>query len=109
MAYTEENVREEVIKQMTFRRQTDRTITDADAFRRELAAVREKGYALDARELEEHMECVGAPIFGQDGNVAGAISASSLYKPTEDYDALGHLIRAKAEELSTLLGFLGKS
>ena len=36
--------------------------------------MREKGYAFDARELEEHMECVGAPVFGQDGNVMGAIS-----------------------------------
>ena len=54
------------------------------------------------------MECVGAPVFGQDGNVMGAISVSSLYKPTEDYYALGCLVRAKAAEISKLLGFLGK-
>ena len=29
------------------------------------------------------MECVGSPVFGPDGNVIGAISVSSLYKPTE--------------------------
>ena len=33
---------------------------------------------------------------------------SSLYKPTEDYDALGRLVCEKAKALSRLLGFLGK-
>ena len=70
--------------------------------------MKEIGYAFDARELEEHMECVGAPVFGSDGNVIGAISMSSLYKPTEDYDALGRLVCEKAKMLSRLLGFLGK-
>ena len=37
----------------------------------------------------------------------GAISLSSLYKPTEDYEALGYLVREKALELSRVLGFLG--
>ena len=55
------------------------------------------------------MECVGAPVFGQDGNVMGAISVSSLYKPTEDYDALGRLVQPKAAELSRLLGLLGNA
>ena len=80
----------------------------SEELEKELERVRDKGYAFDARELEEHMECVGAPVFGQDGNVMGAISVSSLYKPTEDYDALGCLVRAKAAEISKLLGFLGK-
>ena len=74
----------------------------------ELEEIRKRGYALDARELEEHMECVGAPVFGQDGAVVGAISVSSLYKPTEDYDALGKQVKKKASEVSRLLGFLGK-
>ena len=43
------------------------------------------------------MECVGAPVFGPDGNVIGAISMSSLYKPTEDYDASGRLVCEKAK------------
>ena len=75
---------------------------------RELDKVRELGYALDERELEDHMECVGAPVFGADGSVLGAISVSSLYKPTEDYDGLGRMVAKKAEELSKMLGYLGK-
>jgi len=74
----------------------------------ELVKVRDQGYALDAREMEDHMECVGAPVFGSDNSVVGAISVSSLYKPGEDYDALGRMVCQKAEEVSRLLGFLGK-
>jgi len=58
--------------------------------------------------MEEHMQCVGAPVFDRDGNVLGAISVSSLYKPSNDYEALGKLVSEKSMEVSRLLGFLGK-
>lgn len=109
LAYTDEEERQEIFDKLTFKKYTERTIDSLAAFKEELDRVRERGYALDARELEEHMECVGAPVFGQDGGVVGAISLSSLYKPAEDYDALGHLAREKAMELSRILGFLGNS
>ena len=51
---------------------------------------------------------MGAPVFGSDGSILGAISVSSLYKPTEDYEALGQIVHKKADEVSKLLGFLGK-
>ncbi len=92
-----------------FRKKTEKTILDKESLTAELDKVRKQGYALDARELEEHMECVGAPVFGADGSVLGAISLSSLYKPTEDYEALGCLVAEKAAELSRLLGYLGES
>ena len=78
------------------------------ALEAELEKVKSQGYALDAREMEEHMECAGAAVFGPDGSVMGAISVSSLYKQEEDYDALGKVVAKKAEEVSRLLGFLGK-
>ena len=108
MAFTEEEEVRRVLERITFKKHTGRTLGTRDEFEKELERVRKKGYAFDARELEEHMECVGAPVFGQDGNVMGAISVSSLYKPTEDYDALGRQVQAKAAEISRLLGFLGK-
>ena len=52
------------------------------------------------------MECVGAPVYNQEGQVLGAISASSLYKPTEDYDALGVVVKKQADEISRLLGYM---
>ena len=108
LAYTDEETRQQVISRIHFRQKTSRTIMTREGLERELEQVKKQGYALDAREMEEHMECVGAPVFGPDGSVMGAISLSSLYKPSEDYEALGRTVRKKAEEVSGLLGFLGK-
>lgn len=107
LAFTDEEIRARVIDRIHFRQKTARTIMTPEYLFKELEKVTEKGYALDARELEEHMECVGAPIFSQDGQVLGAISASSLYVPSEDYESLGLAVRAKAEEISRLLGYIG--
>lgn len=108
LAYTDEETRGQVISRMRFVKKTEYTITDRESLLAELEKVKEQGYALDAREGEEHMECVGAPVFGSDGSVIGAISVSSLYKPSEDYERLGHLVAEKSREVSKLLGFLGK-
>lgn len=108
LAFTEPAAQEELLDRIQFVKRTERTITTKPALKKELEQVRKKGYALDAREIEEHMECVGSPVFGRDGGVLGAISVSSLYKPTEDYEALGRVVREKAAEVSRLLGFLGK-
>lgn len=106
LAYMDEESREQILGRIKFKKMTDRTILGRDELLSELAQVKTQGFALDAREVEEHMECVGAPIFGKDGSVMGAISVSSLYKPTEDYEALGRLILKKAREVSGLLGYL---
>lgn len=106
LAFTDEETREAVLDRVTFRKKTEKTILTREALLAELERVRAAGYAFDARELEDHMECVGAPVYGQEGQVLGAISASSLYKPEEDYELLGRKVKEKAEELSRLLGFL---
>lgn len=108
MAFTKEEEVKSLMGRMVFKKYTERTVRSREEFEKELERVRGRGYAFDARELEEHMECVGAPVFGPDGSVMGAISVSSLYKPSEDYHALGRQVQAKAGEISGLLGFLGK-
>lgn len=107
LAFMDEEDRRPIMDRIHFRRKTPRTIMSTEHLLKELELVREKGYALDAREGEDHMECVGAPIFDREGQVLGAISASSLYKPTENYEALGLLVQKKAAEISRLLGYMG--
>ena len=53
---------------------TARTITDVAAFRRELARVRQRGYAVSAEELESGFVAVGAPVRSAGGRVAAALS-----------------------------------
>lgn len=109
LAFSDQETLDQVLPRLKFTRKTGQTILDRDTFLGELEKVKEQGYALDARELEEHMECVGAPVFGSDGSVIGAISVSSLYQPSEDYEHLGALVAEKAGEVSKLLGFIGKN
>lgn len=82
------------------------TIIDRDIFIKNIEVVKSRGFALDERELEEHMECVGVPIFDEKRECIGAISASSLYRKDEDYMALGDILKKRALEISKSLGFM---
>ena len=66
-----------LISRMHFKPRTANTILSGDALKAELEKVQIRGYAMDFREVEEHMVCVGAPVFDRDAKVLGAISVSS--------------------------------
>ena len=53
---------------------TASTITDPEAFRRELRAIRQRGYALNMEEVEPAVRCVGVPVFGRHREVVAGIS-----------------------------------
>jgi DNA-binding IclR family transcriptional regulator len=57
-------------------RRTPNTVTDVDALLRELAAVRERGYAIDDEENIEGLRCAATPVHGADGSVVGALSVT---------------------------------
>lgn len=68
-----------LIRRLTSRRLeafTPQTITDPKKLRRELERVRSDGYAVDDEEMTRGFVCVAAPIFGLDGDVAGAMSCT---------------------------------
>jgi DNA-binding IclR family transcriptional regulator len=55
---------------------TPRTITSPTALRRELAAIPDRGWAVDREEGNIGVSCVAAPIFGPLGDVAAALSVT---------------------------------
>jgi len=55
---------------------TSTTITDAGVLRRELAAIRQRGFAVDRGESHEQTRCVAAPIFDYTGRVVAAASVA---------------------------------
>lgn len=59
-------------------RLTERSIGSLALLERELAAVHERGYALDVEETVEGMCCVAAPVSNEDGDVTWALSMSFL-------------------------------
>jgi DNA-binding IclR family transcriptional regulator len=78
---------------------TRRTITSPDALRRELAAILERGWAVDAEEGNIGVSCVAAPVFGPLGEIVAAISATG---PTEVVrpDRAGPTVRLAATAAS---------
>lgn len=53
---------------------TERTITEPEVLKQELALIRDRGYALDDEEITRGIMCVASPVFGFDGKVACAVS-----------------------------------
>ena len=67
-------------------RNTPNTITDQDAFLRELDVVRARGYALDDEEFMEGVRCVAVPVLATSGHdVRAALSlAGPAFRLTRD-------------------------
>jgi DNA-binding IclR family transcriptional regulator len=86
---------------------TEKTITDATAFRRELALTHARGYALDCEESTPGLCCIAAPIYGVDGNMVAAISVSvpTVRFSPERQQELRALVLANARNLSQILGY----
>ncbi len=53
---------------------TEKTIIDPEEFKRELALIRKRGYALDNEEITRGIMCIAAPVFGFNGDLVCAIS-----------------------------------
>jgi len=93
------------IDKKPLKKDTKNTITDFEELRTELELVRERGYAIDDREHNDHLFCIGAPIFDASGGVVAALSVSSLYSEKLDVETEASLIREKANEISMKMGW----
>jgi DNA-binding IclR family transcriptional regulator len=69
---------------------TPKTITTYPRFKKELAKIRQQGYALNEGETVEASRCVAVPIFGGKDNVVGAISVSGTAARITD-DRIHHI------------------
>jgi IclR family KDG regulon transcriptional repressor len=63
---------------------TETTITDWREFEKEMARVRENGYALDNQEYESGVKCVATPIFSHKG-IAASLSISGPVERMEEH------------------------
>lgn len=85
------------------------TITSPDAFRRQLADIRQLGYAIDIEEHFEGVSCVAAPIFGFDQRVVASISVAgpTHRMPRQRIQQLGEEVFRAAITVSRQLGYAG--
>lgn len=89
------------------KRVTVNTITDPEAFRAEMATIRERGYATNNEEQAPGVRCVAAPIRNGAGRVFAALSISGS---TTSFDAakvrpFSELVMSYAQDISSSLGF----
>jgi len=76
LAEVDDAVLTEVLHQKGMPRFTDKTIVEPAALRRELARIRERGWAVDDEEHTVGMRCVAATIHNEHGEVIAGVSLS---------------------------------
>ena len=76
LAFQPEDEQARIIQRIRMNPFTSRTITTKPRLIEELRIIKKQGYALDRREIEEDVECIGAPILNHIGNVIAALSIS---------------------------------
>jgi DNA-binding IclR family transcriptional regulator len=106
LAFSPESAAANLLVSVQLPKLTERTITEPAEFRKELARVRQRGYALDREEARAMACCIAAPILGGDGQALAAVSISgpsSRFNPLKDRTVSARLIEI-ARELSAKLG-----
>jgi DNA-binding IclR family transcriptional regulator len=107
MAYLSEAQVEEIIRKQGMKAMTANTITSLVELKKELKAVRERGYAIDNEEIEEGVRCVGCVVRNFSGEPLAAISVSApAFRLTKDkVKGLSQPVVAAAHAFSRELGF----
>jgi DNA-binding IclR family transcriptional regulator len=107
LAFMRKEEAEPILKTIEFTRYTDTTITSSQSFCKELAEVKELGYALDRAEEFEGIHCAGAPVFDHTQRVIATlwISGTSSHLRGEDLPKIGAQVKAAAAQISLRLGY----
>ena len=107
LAYLPESQVEAIVRKHGLKAMTSNTITSFLDLKAELAAVRERGYAVDNEEIEEGVRCVGCVVRDFSGGPVAAISVSgpAFRISREKAKGLSRPVIAAASALSMQLGF----
>jgi IclR family transcriptional regulator, acetate operon repressor len=98
--------REELFANIEFEHIAPRTISSVARLKKQLAVIRQRGYALDDEEAVAGVRCLGAAILDGGGQVAAAISISGpvVRITTERVPLFARELCKAAREISSLLG-----
>lgn len=85
---------------------TKHTHTTVDALLRDLAATRQRGYAIDDQEQDNDLRCVAANVYDENQEVVAAISVSGPDKRINDERLLevAYLTRQAAADITAAIG-----
>jgi DNA-binding IclR family transcriptional regulator len=107
MAFLPEVTRDFFLSKMEFQKYNANTIQSKDAYLKELASVKEKGYAVDMEEELSGVVCLGAPIFNYMNVPCGAIwiSGPKDRLPDETIQVFSGMLMAVTQSISFELGY----
>jgi DNA-binding IclR family transcriptional regulator len=95
---------EDILNTQSFEKKTENTLSKEELLK-ELSDIRDKGYAVDNKEIEKHMLCIGAPIFNFKKEVVGSISISGLFSRDRDISVESEELLKTSFEISRKLGY----
>ncbi|WP_416757996.1 DNA-binding transcriptional regulator KdgR [Roseateles sp. So40a] len=106
MAWEHPERRARVLAGAEFQRFRDKTITEPGAFQAELERVKAQGFGEDREEFDDHIRCLGVPIFDRLGQPIAGMSVSF---PTFRYDdakapEVVAMLQAASRDISARLG-----
>lgn len=107
LAYHGEDLVRRTAESAGLERFTYHTVTGLPQLRKELARVREEGYAVDNEEAVVGLRCVAGPIFDHSGEVVAAFSvAGPATRLTQArVPAISKLVRETSRQISFRLGY----
>lgn len=102
--------RPEVVEQVIdagLKAYTKTTISSASELRKELAAIRKRGYAIDNAEHQVWVRCLAAPIRNSSGNVFASVSVTGPADRMTDSKiaSLAPLVVQTADAISRQIGY----
>jgi IclR family KDG regulon transcriptional repressor len=101
LAYASEQKQEHILARKSFAHYTNRTITSPNLLRKELAKVRQRGYAVDDEEEELEVRCVAAPVYNQSGECMAALTIAGTIGQIreENIDELARYVIQAADKI----------
>lgn len=107
LAYADSGRQEKMLRELTFEKHTEKTITDKTALLKELARIKERGFAIDDCELSEEIRCVAAPIFNSKGECCFSIGVSGARSrmTREKMNKISEGLKKVSEAISSELGY----
>lgn len=106
MAWENPARRDRILDGAEFKRFRDKTITERGAFLAELNRTREQGFGEDREEFDDHIRCLGVPIFDRLNQPIAGLSISFptfRFQESVAAEVVGLLTEA-SREISTKLG-----
>ena len=106
MAWEHPQRRAFILQNAEFKQYRETTIANAEQFEAEVTLVRQQGYGEDREEFEDHIRCVGVPIFDRLNHPVAGMSVSFptfRFEPALKEDTL-RALRDASRDISTRLG-----